>query len=147
MIRRRRQFVLAMTALLLLGAATSVLADGEGIVPPPKENTPSGGWEAWGQLLLAMAIVVGLIFALGWLVKRLGGGKAVSGGGALRLVARANLSPKHQIFLVRLGKRLVLLGAGPQGLATLSEVIDGDEVADLLAAAGVEHVESEGGEA
>lgn len=111
------------------------------------KEASSNSYGAWGQLLLAMAIVVGLIVALGWLVKRLGGGKGLHNTGALKLIARANLSPKHQMFLVRMGDRLVLIGAGPQGLATLSEITDAAEASELLQAAGFKSLDAEGGKA
>jgi flagellar biosynthetic protein FliO len=113
----------------------------------PKESSSSDPYEAWGQLLLAMGIVVGLIVGLGWLVKRLGGSKGLRNAGALKLVARASLSPKHQMFLVRVGSRLVLIGAGPQGLATLSEITDAGEAAELLRSAGMKDTVTEGGKA
>jgi len=126
---------------------SSTAAEGEKLLPPPKDASPSDSYGAWGRLLLAMAIVVGLIVALGWLVKRLGGGKGLGGAGALKLVARANLSPKHQMFLVRMGSRLVLIGAGPQGLATLSEITDAEEAAQLLQTTGLKEQKTEGGKA
>ena len=124
--------VVAAQEIAPTGAAqpASTNAEEDKPISSEKKDTPSSNtYGAWGQLLLAMAIVVGLIVGLGWLVKRLGGGKALAGAGALKLVARANLSPKHQIFIVRMGKRLVLIGAGPQGLATLSEVTDTGDIA------------------
>jgi flagellar biogenesis protein FliO len=111
------------------------------------DSSSSDSYGAWGQLLLAMVIVVGLIVGLGWLLKRLSGGKALHNAGALKLIARANLSAKHQMFLVRMGNRMVLIGAGPQGLSTLSEITDPAEAADLLRAAGFKDTNEEGGKA
>ncbi len=111
-------------------------------------NEPSANpYGAWGQMLLAMGIVVAMIVALGWLVKRLSGGRTRQNGGVLRLIARTNLSPKHQMFLVRMGNRLVLVGAGPQGLATLSEITDAAEASELLQSAGCKGLNAEGGRA
>lgn len=94
-----------------------------------------------------MAVVVVLIVALGWLLKRLGGGRTLRSDGALQLIARANLSAKHQVFLMRMGERLVLIGAGPQGLSSLSEITDPAEANRLLQAAGMKVQNTEGGEA
>jgi len=111
------------------------------------DDSPSSSFGAWGQLLLAMAIVIAMIVALGWLVKRLSGGGTRQNAGVLRLIARTNLSPKHQMFLVRMGNRLVLIGAGPQGLATLSEITDAAEASELLQSAGFPRLNAEGGRA
>ncbi|MBN1943063.1 MAG: flagellar biosynthetic protein FliO [Phycisphaerae bacterium] len=116
-------------------------------LPPPKETSPSDSYGAWGRLLLAMAMVVVLIVALGWLVKKMGGGGKLAGRGPLHVAARADLSPKHQVFLVRMGGRLLLIGAGPQGLTRLSEITDASEAAELLRAAGIQDAGGEGGKA
>lgn len=123
--------------------ATSSVEDEK--IPAEEKEPSSDPYGAWVQLLLALVIVVGLIVALGWLLKRLGGGKTFRGAGTLKLIARANLSPKHQMFLVRMGRRLVLIGAGPQGLATLSEITDAEEANKLLQAAGIKSLDAEGG--
>lgn len=88
----------------------------------------------WLQLLLALALVVGLIFLARFLLRRFGGTAKFTGGSrVVEVLARTALTPKHQVFLVRLGRRLVLVGAGPEGLAALAEVTDPDEVAKLAA--------------
>ena len=39
--------------------------------------------------------------------------------GAVRVIGRAALSPKHSVCLVRANHRIVLIGLGPQGSPTL----------------------------
>lgn len=121
--------------------------ENEKVISTQTDSPPTDSYGAWGRLLAAMAIVIGLIVALGWLVKRLGGSKSLGSTGALKLIARATLSPKHQMFLVRMGNRLMLIGAGPQGLATLSEITDAGEAAQLLRAAGFKDTNEEGAKA
>ena len=62
----------------------------------------------------------------------------------LDVLARATVSPRHQLLLVRLGHRLVLVGQSPASLTALSEVTDAGEVAALIEAAstgsGLKHV-------
>lgn len=157
--RARRIGLLLVLSLLTIHAVTPVVhardktpatsnsVEEEKINGRQKESSDTDAFGAWGRLLAAMALVVAMIVALGWLVKRIGAGKGLQSAGALRLVARANLSPKHQVFLVRLGRRLVLLGAGPQGLSGLSEVTDAEEISELLQAAGMKRLPKEGGDA
>jgi flagellar biogenesis protein FliO len=45
---------------------------------------------------------------------------------ALRVVGRVALSPRHSIFLVRAGGRVLLIGAGTQGAPTLLGELDED---------------------
>jgi Flagellar biogenesis protein len=49
----------------------------------------------------------------------------------LNLLGRKQLTPTQQIYLVRLGPKVVMIGAGPDGLRTLSEITDPVEV-DLM---------------
>jgi flagellar biogenesis protein FliO len=39
--------------------------------------------------------------------------------GAVQVVGRVSLSPKHSIYLLRIGRRVLLVGAGPQGPPSL----------------------------
>ena len=96
-------------------------------------DRPSG----WLQPLAALGIVIGLIFLTRWGLRRIGLVRHLGGrNNVLQVLATTSLSPRHQMFLVRMGERLVLVGSGPGGLARLAEVTDPDEVAQLLAAAG-----------
>ena len=91
----------------------------------------------WVRTLAALAVVVVLIFVVRLLLRRLGPvGKGGKGPDAIEVLARSSLSAKHRLYLVRLGQRLVLVGSGPEGLTTLSEVTDPDEVSRLSARAG-----------
>lgn len=56
--------------------------------------------------------------------------------GMLRVVARTNVSPKHHAALIQLGRRFVLVGVSPDGMSTLCEVRDGNEVSELSARLG-----------
>jgi len=91
----------------------------------------------WVRTLGALAVVVVLIFVVRLLLRRFAPART-SGAlpGAIEVVARSSLSSRHRLYLVRLGQRLVLVGSGPEGLATLSEVTDPDEVSRLSARAG-----------
>ena len=75
----------------------------------------SGGW--WvGTASVALALA-----AVGWV--SVAARRYVAPGGpdplALRVVGRASLSPKHSVYLVDVGGRVLILGAGPQGAPTL----------------------------
>lgn len=160
--------LLATAAWVVLCPATSLWAQGaanppgaeelqkrEGLENNPVGNRPENGdpgndWEAWLQMLLALAVVVGMIFGLRWLLKRLGGG-AMGGtrSGILEVVARTGVTTKQELMLVRFGERLVLLGRSPGAIARLAEVTDAAEVQRLQATIDGKSDESEqkGGEA
>jgi flagellar biogenesis protein FliO len=52
--------------------------------------------------------------------------------GPIQVVGRSSLSPKHSVYLLRVGERVLIVGTGPQGApATLGEVTDPAELARL----------------
>ncbi|HET6427440.1 MAG TPA: flagellar biosynthetic protein FliO [Phycisphaerae bacterium] len=103
----------------------------------PEDKGPD--WR-WVQPAVALAIVVGLLFGLRWLLRRLGArGQAAADSDVIQVLARMSLSPKERLLLVRLGGRLVLVGSGTAGLTALCEITDPLEVSELTeraAAAG-----------
>jgi flagellar biogenesis protein FliO len=96
---------------------------------------PQNPWTQWGRTLGALALVVVLIFAARIMLKRFGPISGQQRRDMLDVLARATVSPRHQLLLVRLGRRVVLVGQSPASLTTLSEVTDADEVAALIEAA------------
>jgi flagellar biogenesis protein FliO len=85
------------------------------------------------RLGIAMAIVLGAIFVSQKVWKRMGmpgaGGRAA---GALQVVSRLSVSPKQQLLLVRVGRRLVLVGNSGTQMNSLCEIADPEEAAGLL---------------
>lgn len=96
------------------------------------EASPQGAWEQWGRTLLALAVVVVLIFVAGILLKRFSPVSGPQRREVLDVLARTTVSPRHQLLLVRVGRRVVLVGQAPASLTTLSEVSDAEEVAALI---------------
>jgi flagellar protein FliO/FliZ len=80
-----------------------------------KAPSPAG---AVGGTVFALVFVLGLIFALAWLAKRMPG---VAGGSnrALRVVASLSLGPREKVVVVDVGGRQLLLGVGAGGTRTL----------------------------
>ena len=76
------------------------------------------------QQLLAVALVLGALGALVWLLKR----KGLAGGGVrvkrdvqtqLEVVGRLALTPQHSVHLIRLADRVLLVGLSPGGCSVL----------------------------
>ena len=54
------------------------------------------------------------------------------GSGSLRVVGRTSLSPKHTVYLLKAGERVLIVGAGPQGAPSLlGELTDPVEIERL----------------
>ncbi|HAN96445.1 MAG TPA: hypothetical protein DCQ98_02970 [Planctomycetaceae bacterium] len=84
---------------------------------------------------LALATVVVLIIGAAWLMRKTQPrGFAALPREAVEVLGRVPLDARQQLQLVRLGRKLVLFGSGPQGVMPLSEVDDPQEVEELLTA-------------
>ncbi len=131
--------IASATESLPLGrAAGSMLEDAH--AQPSRSTTSGAGW--WSQTILALLFVIGLIFALRWgaqkLARRSSGiawqmgpaGRAPSG--VLEVLGRYPVARGQSLVLLRMDRRVLLLGQTSAGFATLSEVCDPEEVASLL---------------
>jgi flagellar biogenesis protein FliO len=139
--------IVLMCACALLIAAAGAAAD-TGEDQPIKGSTTtgavrfdSGGTSATStsnpldisRVLLALGIVLGAIFLLRWFGQRVllkNGG--LRGNKAIHVVSRSMLSPKQQVLMLRVGKRLIVVGDSGGQMSTLCEISDPDEVAGLL---------------
>lgn len=99
----------------------------------PAGPSPSAGITRVGFALLA---IVGLILALKW------GGQKFFGASlghkpsrAVELVGRNPVGPKQAVLLLRVGRRLLVVGDSAGTLSKLAELTDPDEVAELVGAA------------
>lgn len=79
----------------------------------------------------ALTIVLVLVGLFAWMVKRWVPGARTGETDLLRVVARASLSPKHNVALVRVGHRFVLVGISGDKVNGLCEISEPDEVAYL----------------
>lgn len=89
----------------------------------------------WLRPMLSLAGVTALILLLAW------GYRAVTGvsplaarpraPGMIQVLSRTSLSPKQALVLVRVGPRMVLIGAGADSLTTLHTIDDSELVARL----------------
>jgi flagellar protein FliO/FliZ len=85
---------------------------------------------------LALAIVIGAIFLLRWVGRKMfvlpNGPKSNK---AIKVLSRSVLSPKQQLLLLQVGKRLIVVGDSGGNMNALCEITDPDEVAAVVGAA------------
>lgn len=80
---------------------------------------PGAGSSGWW--LGTVGVAIGLAVC-GWAsvaARRWPGRAAASGATGIRVLGRTSLSPKHSVYLVEVGRRVLILGAGPQGAPSL----------------------------
>jgi flagellar biogenesis protein FliO len=97
------------------------------------------------RVLLSLVIVLALIFVLRYLSQRMFG-KTVAGRSsrAVQVLSRNVISPKQQLLVVRVGRRLVVVGDSGQQMNALCEITDPDEMAALIGQLHEERRESGG---
>lgn len=81
----------------------------------------------------ALAIVLTLLGGATWAFRRWMPMARAADSSVLRVVARASLSPKQNLALIRVGRRFVLVGASGDRVNVLCDVCDPEEVAELTA--------------
>jgi flagellar protein FliO/FliZ len=97
---------------------------GDEVVTPVKtvgESASIAG--ALGSVAVATVLVVGLMLALAWFLRRYGRRLHASGGGRhLAVVETLPLGLKRSVSLLRCGDRFLVLGQSEQGLSALAEL-------------------------
>lgn len=100
---------------------------------------PSLGFDIT-RMLLALAIVIGLIYASRWILKRFyGGAVSPAGNRVVQVLSRTVLAPKQQVMLLQVGKRVIVVGESNGAMATLAQIDDPDEIAQLVGRLQEEH--------
>lgn len=99
------------------------------------QNTPQGAPKPTfdvTRVLMSLALVIGLILFLKWGGKKFFALPSSGASGVMQVVSRTPLAPKQQLLLVRVGRRLVVVGDSAGRLTALDHITDADEVAQLL---------------
>jgi flagellar protein FliO/FliZ len=81
----------------------------------------SGGSDAWYVGMASIAVLLAAAGGIAFAARRIA---PRPGAGALHVVSRVSLSPKHTVYLLRAGGRVLLVGTGPQGAPSLISELD-----------------------
>jgi flagellar protein FliO/FliZ len=106
---------------LAIGAALLALAPYAYAQAPAPAVGPS-----LTPLLTGLALVLGLIGAAAWLLRRAGLAQNVSSSG-LRVVGQLALGPRERLVVIEVGDRRWLLGVSAAGIARLGTLPAGSE--------------------
>ncbi|MDE2306305.1 MAG: flagellar biosynthetic protein FliO [Gammaproteobacteria bacterium] len=71
------------------------------------------------QVALSLLLIVGLILAISWLLKRLRFGTG-AGHGRAAVLEEVVVGPRERVMLVRVGDAQVLIGVGAGGIVALA---------------------------
>lgn len=125
--------MLRLICVLLLAPLAALAAEPTAKLPAtPMANSDVSGQLV--QLMLGLLVVVGLIFALAWLLRRM---QQVGprGNQAIKLVASQALGPRDRLLLVQVGSEQILLGINPGRITPLHVLKEPVPLADAEPAA------------
>ncbi len=103
---------------------------------PHSSQRADGGLTSlpYGKMLWPLAAVLGTIGLTAWLLRKWAGGNGRLGSsGAITVLSRHYLSSKQSLCLVRLGRRIVLLGVTPEHITAVADLGNSDEAAAIVA--------------
>ena len=98
----------------------------------PGSTAASAGFD-WQRLVLAMAVVIGVIIALRYAIGLLYPSvRAGRGSRAIRVLTRTPIAPRQQVMLLQVGRRVIVVGESGGNLSSLATITEPDEVAELI---------------
>jgi flagellar protein FliO/FliZ len=97
----------------------------------------TGDGPGWSMNVLDMiwplALVLGGIVLLFWAARKfLPGMRRLTGNKAVEILARTYLSPRQSINIVKLGRRILVIGQTADGLSSLASITDAEEVSEIV---------------
>ena len=119
-------------------ANTQIHRDGSTALPvvPPAASSGSTGGSGELDLMrvtVSLATVIGLIFGLRWVSRRVFSAAArTSNPSAVRMLARCPIAPRQSILLLQVGRRILVVGDTGSNLTSLGQITDADEIAALI---------------
>ena len=111
------------------------------VLTPRRDQTNSTGLDtrrldfspSFWRPFLSLLAVLALIVLCAWLFRRFfPGSQHGRTNSAIEIIARSAISPKQSVCLIRLGRRLLLVGLSPNHMANLSVVDDPEEIALIM---------------
>ena len=87
--------------------------------PPSPGN--AAGLGSLTEVALALLLVVAVIVALAWVLRRVQGGVGGAGTARLKVVAALALGPRERVVVVDVAGTQLLLGVTPGGITRLHE--------------------------
>ncbi|MGF6392242.1 flagellar biosynthetic protein FliO [Pseudomonas plecoglossicida] len=117
----------AVTALVALLVSEVAIATATVTPAAPPAAAPGSLGGQLAQMVFGLLLVVGLIFFLAWLLRRMQGA-APKGGQVIEIVGSRALGPRDRLLLVQVGKEQILIGHTPGSIEALHVMVEPVEV-------------------
>ena len=106
----------AICALLLFGISFPLLAQ--------TSEPPGASGTAILQMLFGLALIIGVLFAGAYILRRLNGGRTFGHAGPMKIVGGLMVSARERILLVEVGDTWLVIGVVSWWLLTAWTLID-----------------------
>ena len=120
----------AVTSAQAATAAPSDALPPMASTPAPTSAAPSTARAVEGPSFapmgVALLVVLGLMAAVLWLLRRAGLAPRAGSGNLLRLVGQLSLGPRERVVVIEAGDRWLLLGVGTAGISRLGTLPKGE---------------------
>ena len=85
------------------------------------------------RIFIGLAVVIFVIWGLSVLLKRFVQVRGLaSSTESMKVLYTMSLTPTRTLYMIRLGERIILIGAGDGGMRTLAEISEPEEVSMIL---------------
>nr|WP_217433431.1 MULTISPECIES: flagellar biosynthetic protein FliO [Pseudomonas] len=111
----------------MLASEVVIAAAAPAVVATPPAAAPGSLGGQLAQMVLGLLLVVGLIFFLAWLLRRMQGA-APKGGQVIEVIGSRAIGPRDRLLLVQVGKEQILIGHTPGSIEALHVLAEPVEV-------------------
>lgn len=115
---------LALAGALYMDVALAAAQPAAAVVAPGSGGSAVGQLT---QLVLGLLLVLGLIFLLAWLLRRVQNA-APGGGQVIEILGSRTLGPRDRLLLIQVGKEQILIGHSPGSIEALHVLAEPVEV-------------------
>ena len=116
-------------------AESDLLLDDQTATEPPETdfeavNFPGVGFGDFLRVIVVLGVVIALIYALVWMLRKLTGIKA-DGGDEIRVYSTRPIKGNSALHLIEAGKRMFLIGSTDSSVNLISEIDDKETVDEI----------------
>ncbi|WP_433886518.1 flagellar biosynthetic protein FliO [Pseudomonas vranovensis] len=115
---------LGLACGLYVDVALAVTQPAAAVVAPASSGSAAGQLT---QLVLGLLLVLGLIFVLAWLLRRVQNA-APGSGQVIEILGSRSLGPRDRLLLIQVGKEQILIGHSPGTIEALHVMAEPVEV-------------------
>jgi flagellar biogenesis protein FliO len=113
-------------------AQTTVELKGPSKASDGRITKPTSPWSTFFSVGFSLGIVVCLFLGVAWMAKRaMPAGSAKLPNEVVEVLGRSTIAPRQQVYVLRFGRKLLLISQQPGQTQTLSEITDEEEVIRL----------------